>query len=98
LCRWTTTTEVEQSEQHDEHDEEQDAPVSQVESSSRRRPKWVERTLREAQEQVDAPRTSVRQSKPPERFSSYMALMSELIEVEPSNFRRHLSSMCGEMP
>jgi hypothetical protein len=43
--------------------------------------------LREAHEQVDAPRTSVRQSKPPKRFSNYMALMSELIEVEPSNFQ-----------
>jgi hypothetical protein len=32
---------------------------------------------------VDAPRTSVRMSKVPQIFSSYMVLMSELIEVEP---------------
>jgi hypothetical protein len=76
-----------QVEQHEQHEEEQDAPFTPAESSSRRRPKWVERTLREAQEQVDAPRTSVRESRAPQRFSSYMALMSELIEAEPSSFQ-----------
>jgi hypothetical protein len=51
----------EQGEQQ-QHEEEQDAQFTLAESSSRRRPKWVERTLREAQEQVDAPRTSVRRA------------------------------------
>jgi hypothetical protein len=35
---------------------------------------------------VGAPRTSVRESTSPHIFFSYMALMSELLEVEPSNF------------
>jgi hypothetical protein len=87
-----TSVQVEQQQhqivqqQHEQH-EEQDAPFTQAESSSRRMPKWVECTLREAQEQVDAPKTSVRMSKAPQRFSSYMALMSELIEAEPSSFQ-----------
>jgi hypothetical protein len=42
--------------------------------------------LREAQEYKCAPRTYVRESRAPQRFSSYMALMSELLEVEPSIF------------
>jgi hypothetical protein len=43
--------------------------------------------LREAQEQVEAPQTSVRMSRESQRFSGYMALMSELIEAEPSSFQ-----------
>jgi hypothetical protein len=35
---------------------------------------------------VGAPRTSVRESRAPQRFSSYMALMGGLLEVEPSTF------------
>jgi hypothetical protein len=36
---------------------------------------------------VDAPKTSVKESRAPQRFLSYMALMSELIEFEPSSFQ-----------
>jgi hypothetical protein len=75
------------AEQLEQHEEEQDAPFTQVESSSRRGPKCAECTLREAQEKVEAPQTSVRMSKTPQRFSNYMTLMSELIEVEPSSFQ-----------
>jgi hypothetical protein len=35
---------------------------------------------------VGAPRTSVRESRAPQRFFSYMVLMSELLEAEPSNY------------
>jgi hypothetical protein len=52
-----------------------------------RRPKWDECTLREAQEQVEPLQTSIRMSRVPQRFFGYMALMSELIEVEPSSFQ-----------
>jgi hypothetical protein len=70
-------------------DEEQEAPPIQdpPSTSRRRKTKCAEQTLREAHEYVGAPRTSVRESRAPERFSSYMALMSELLEVEPSNFQ-----------
>jgi hypothetical protein len=43
--------------------------------------------LREAQEYVGALRTSVRESRAPHRFSSYMALMSELLKAESSSFQ-----------
>jgi hypothetical protein len=42
--------------------------------------------LRETQEYMGAPRTSVREGRAPQRFSNYMALMSELLEAEPSSF------------
>jgi hypothetical protein len=76
-----------QSEQGVQHEEEQDAQFTPAESSSRRRPKWAECTLREAQEQVEPPQTSIRMSRVPQRFSGYMDLMSELIEAEPSSFQ-----------
>jgi hypothetical protein len=70
-----------------QHEEEHDAQFTLADSSSRRRPKWDERTLKEAQEQVEAPSTLVRMSRVPPRFSGYTALMSELIEAEPSSFK-----------
>jgi predicted metal-dependent hydrolase len=54
-------------------------------SSVRRRPRWLEQTLRDAQEHVEAPRSTFRESRPPKRFSSYMALMSSIIDSEPTS-------------
>ena len=51
---------------------------------TRPRPKWFRSTVHDSR-QVDPPQTSFRQSVPPERLS-YMALMTELINSEPSNF------------
>jgi hypothetical protein len=51
--------------------------------SSVRRLVWLLQTLRDAGE---APRSVVRESKPLRKFSNYMALMSSIIDVEPSNF------------
>jgi hypothetical protein len=73
--------------QHEQHEEDQDAQFILPESSSRRRPKWVEWTLRESHEKVDAPKKYLKESRTPHRFSSYMSLMSELIEAKPSNFQ-----------
>jgi hypothetical protein len=42
--------------------------------------------LREANEQVQSPKTSVRTSVPPQRYSRYAALMSSMIESEPICF------------
>jgi hypothetical protein len=44
---------------------------------------------------VGAPRMSVRQSKPPQRYSGYMALMSDLIDKEPSSFQEASESRFG---
>jgi transposase InsO family protein len=62
-------------------EEEQLAP-----SKSARRPRWFEQTLRDAQEHVEAPKTTFRESRPPRKFSTYMALMTNIIDSEPSNF------------
>jgi hypothetical protein len=53
-------------------------------TSERRKPKWLQDTLREAQGSVGNPRQVVRESKPPERFCSYIAMVSSIRESEPS--------------
>ena len=72
-----------------EQDEEQEAPptVSVPPTTGRKRNREISQTLRDAQEFVGAPSTSFRQSRPPQRYSGYMALMSDLIDKEPSGFQ-----------
>jgi hypothetical protein len=55
-------------------------------TSKKRKPKWAKQLLREASEQVQSPKTSVRTSVPPQRYSGYVALMSNMIESEPTCF------------
>jgi hypothetical protein len=55
-------------------------------TSKRRKPKWLQDTLREAQGSVGNPRREMRESKPPERFCSYIAMVSIIREFEPSTF------------
>jgi hypothetical protein len=55
-------------------------------TSERRKPKWLQDTLREAQGLVGNPRELVRESKPPERFCSYIAMVRSIRESEPSTF------------
>jgi hypothetical protein len=77
--------------QTSEQDEEHVAPpVHDTPLSRRKKTRWVEQTVREAQEYVDAPRTSVRESRAPHRYSIYMAQMRELLEAKPSNFQEAL--------
>jgi hypothetical protein len=52
---------------------------------TRKRPAWLRETLQDA-ERIAAPRGSFRESKRPQRFSSYMALMSHIIDAEPSSY------------
>jgi hypothetical protein len=42
--------------------------------------------LRDAQENVEAPRSTVRENDFPRKFLDYMALMSSIIDVEPTTF------------
>jgi hypothetical protein len=51
-----------------------------------RRPSWFEKTLRDAREHVEPPRSTFRESRPPRKFPQYMALMTNIIDSEPSNF------------
>jgi hypothetical protein len=52
----------------------------------RRKPKCLHDTLKEAQGSVGNPRQAVRESKPPKRFCSYLAMVSSIKESEPSTF------------
>jgi hypothetical protein len=52
---------------------------------TRKRPAWLESTLQEA-EKHKAPSGTFRQSKKPKRFSSYAALMTSIVNAEPSTF------------
>jgi hypothetical protein len=43
--------------------------------------------LRDAQEHVETPRSTFRESKPPRKFPDYMALISSILDSEPSSFQ-----------
>ena len=42
--------------------------------------------MKEAEESVGPPKREVRESKAPERFSSYMAVVTSLRESEPTTY------------
>ena len=67
----------------DEQQQEEDIQQLQQEDT-RPRPKWYRSTIQDSG-QVDLPARSFRRSVPPERLS-YMALITELINSEPSSF------------
>ena len=50
-------------------EEEELAPTSSI-----RRPRWFEQTLRDAREHFDAPRSTFSERRPPRNFPNYMAL------------------------
>lgn len=79
--------------QSSEQEEEQKAsPTQEIPSTSRRRrPRWLDQTLRDAQEHVEAPRKTFRESKPLKKFSSYMKLMSDINDSKPSTFQEATS-------
>jgi hypothetical protein len=65
-----------------ENQQEEGQPMS----PRKKKPKWAEQLLKEASEQVKSPKTSVRTSIPPQRYSGYAALMSDIVESEPTCF------------
>ena len=52
---------------------------------SRKRPRWAQQTLQDAKGH-EAPHGTFRESKKPQRFSSYVALMSHIIDSEPTTY------------
>jgi hypothetical protein len=54
--------------------------------------------LRDAQEYVEAPKSTFRESIPPKKFPNYMALMSNIIDFEPSSFQEATKYTYGKMP
>ena len=63
--------------------EPDDAPTDMA--VSRKRPRWAQQTLQDA-EGHEAPHGTFRKSKRPQRFSSYVALMSHIIDSEPTTY------------
>jgi hypothetical protein len=61
-------------------------PLHNNTTSEKRKPKWLQDTLREAQGSVENPRHTVQESKPLERFCSYIVMVSSIQESEPSTF------------
>ena len=55
------------------------------EVSHKRKPTWARELIQDA-ERYGAPEGSLRESKRPLMYSSYMELLSDIIDVEPSNF------------
>jgi hypothetical protein len=53
-----------------------------VSSSSIRRPMWFEQTFKDAHKHVEAPRSTVRESRPPKKFPNFVALINNVIEEE----------------
>jgi hypothetical protein len=43
--------------------------------------------LRYAQEYVEAPRSTFKESRPPKKFLSYMALINSIIDSKPSGYQ-----------
>jgi hypothetical protein len=41
--------------------------------------------LKDAQEHVEAPRSTLRETKPPKKFPNFVALMSRIIDSESSS-------------
>jgi hypothetical protein len=60
-------------------------------TSERKKPKWLRDILSDAQGSVGNPKEAVRESKPPERFCSYIAMVSSIRESEPSTFEEATS-------
>jgi hypothetical protein len=52
---------------------------------TRKRPTWLCDTLQDVEGHA-SPRGTFRESKRPKRFSSYMELMSHIIDSEPSSY------------
>jgi len=58
--------------------------------SGKRKPKWLQDTLRDATS-VAEPKRPVRVSRPPERFCSYMAMVTSILDSEPSSYEEAAS-------
>ena len=70
--------------QASDDDEDSFTPVEEV-VSGKRKPKWLQDTLREATS-VASPKRQVRESRPPERFCTYMALVASIVDTKPSSY------------
>jgi transposase InsO family protein len=56
----------------------------------KRKPKWLQETLREADD-FGGPKRATRESRPPERFCAHMAMVTSIAESEPSSYEEAAS-------
>ena len=80
---------VRDDEEHDQVDHDMTKPHMSMdlpkEVSHKKKLAWARELIQDA-ERYGAPEESLRESKRPRIYSSYMALLSDIIDVEPSNF------------
>eukprot|EP00253_Pinus_taeda_P020612 PITA_20612 len=67
-----------------DEEEEFHSPMGEA-CSGKRKPKWLQDTLRDATS-IAEPKRPVRESRPPERFCSYMAMATSILDFEPSSY------------
>jgi hypothetical protein len=58
--------------------------------SGKRKPKWLQETLREAND-FGGPKRDTRESRPSERFCAHMAMVTSITESEPSSYEEATS-------
>jgi len=58
--------------------------------SGKRKPKWLQDTLRDVTSVAELKRL-VRESRPPKRFCSYMAMVTNILDSEPSSYEEAAS-------
>jgi len=75
-------------EQPDVEEQRVEAPT-QVETfiDGRKHTREADRVMHDARENVGAPTSQHRQRRSPNRYTGYMDLMSDSVEVEPSSFK-----------
>jgi len=73
----------------DDEEEEFHSTMGEV-CSGKRKPKWLQDTLRDGTS-VTEPMRLVRESRPPERFCSYMAMATSILDSEPSSYEEGAS-------
>jgi hypothetical protein len=57
--------------------------TSPLTTSGKRRPRWFQEILKEAKENVGEPKRQFRESRPPVRLGSYLALVTSISDTEP---------------
>ena len=68
----------------DEDVQEEGSPREVI--SKKRKTSCIKEQMKEAFESIGKPKREVKESKAPERFSNYMAVVTSLRESEPSTF------------
>ena len=67
-------------------DKEVEEGLPQDATSTKRKPSWLKKLVKEAEESVGPPRREVRERNAPNRFSSYMEVVTSLCESALEEF------------